>query len=89
MEQLKYKIIIHRQALKDRDKIAAVPSLKKKVSQLLEILKKDPYKPPYEKLVGTMEKAYSRRINKQHRLVYTVDDENKEVRILRMWTHYE
>lgn len=49
----------------------------------------DPYQPPYEKLVGNLTGAYSRRINIQHRMIYTADEEKKEVRILRMWTHYD
>ena len=85
----KYSITIHKNALRDRDKIEAVPALKKKVSQLIAVLENNPFTPPYEKLSGTLDGIYSRRINKQHRLVYLVDEAIKEIKILRMWTHYE
>jgi toxin YoeB len=77
-------------ALKDAKKISTA-GLKDKVQALLEILKIDPFQnpPPYEKLVGDLQGAYSRRINIQHRLVYEVFRKEKTVRILRMWTHYE
>lgn len=86
-----YKIFILKSAKKDRDKIANVPILKKNVEELLQLISKDPfaYPPSYEALQGDLKGAYSRRINKQHRLVYKVDEENKEVIIIRMWTHYE
>jgi Txe/YoeB family toxin of toxin-antitoxin system len=77
-------------ALKDAKKISAA-GLKDKALVLLEILKADPFQnpPPYEKLVGDLQGAYSRRINIQHRLVYEIFRKEKTVRILRMWTHYE
>ena len=77
-------------ALKDAKKISAA-GLKDKTLTLLEILKTDPFQnpPPYEKLVGDLQGAYSRRINIQHRLVYEIFRKEKTVRILRMWTHYE
>ena len=77
-------------ALKDVKKISSA-GLKEKVQILLEILGKDPFQnpPPYEKLVGDLQGAYSRRINIQHRLVYEVFRKEKTVRILRMWTHYD
>lgn len=77
-------------ALKDAKKIAAA-GLRDKAQSLLDILKSDPFQnpPPYEKLVGDLDGAYSRRINIQHRLVYEVFKKEKNVRILRMWTHYE
>ena len=77
-------------ALKDAKKIS-VAGLKEKAQFLLEILQNDPFQnpPPYEKLVGDLSGAYSRRINIQHRLVYEVFKKEKTVRILRMWTHYE
>ena len=77
-------------ALKDAKKISAA-GLKDKTLTLLEILKADPFQnpPPYEKLVGDLQGAYSRRINIQHRLLYEVFRKEKTVRILRMWTHYE
>jgi Txe/YoeB family toxin of toxin-antitoxin system len=77
-------------ALKDAKKIAAA-GLKDKTQVLLNILRVDPLQnpPPYEKLVGDLKGAYSRRINIQHRLVYEVFRKERTVRILRMWTHYE
>ena len=78
------------QARKDARKLAAA-GLKKKAQELLDIIKDNPYQdpPPYEKLVGDLSGAYSRRINIQHRLVYQVIEEEKAVKVLRLWTHYE
>ncbi len=77
-------------ALKDAKKLSAA-GLKDKAQVLLDLLERDPFQnpPPYEKLVGDLNGAYSRRINIQHRLVYEVFPREKTVRILRMWTHYE
>ena len=77
-------------ALKDAKKIS-VAVLKDKIQALLEILKVDPFQnpSPYEKFVGDLQGAYSRRINIQHRLVYEIFRKEKTVRVLRMWTHYE
>ena len=77
-------------ALKDAKKLSAA-ELREKAQALLDILEKDPFQnpPPYEKLVGDLRGAYSRRINIQHRLVYEVFRKEKTVRVLRMWTHYE
>jgi Txe/YoeB family toxin of toxin-antitoxin system len=77
------------QAQKDAKKLAAA-GLKSKASQLLEILQSNPYQnpPPYEKLVGDLAGAYSRRINIQHRLVYQVLEAQQAVKVLRLWTHY-
>ena len=77
-------------ALKDAKKLTAA-GLKDKAQVLLGILELDPFQnpPPYEKLVGDLKGAYSRRINIQHRLVYEVFRKEKTVRVLRMWTHYE
>ena len=77
-------------ALKDAKKLSAA-GLRDKARALLDILEKDPFQnpPPYEKLVGDLRGAYSRRINIQHRLVYEVFRKEKTVRVLRMWTHYE
>jgi len=85
-----WRIVFTRQARKDAKKISH-SGLKPKAERLLEILKKDPYMspPPYEKLVGDLSGACSRRINIQHRLVYQVLDDIKTVKIIRMWTHYE
>lgn len=85
-----YKLVYTNQAKKDARK-AASSGLKPKIMDLLEIIKEDPFEeyPPYEKLVGNLEGAYSRRINIQHRLVYQVYEEEKVVKVLRMWTHYD
>ena len=79
-----------KQAQKDAKKIAS-SNLRPQVERLLTVLKKDPFTTPpsFEKLVGDLEGAYSRRINIQHRLVYQVIADKKAVKILRMWTHYE
>jgi len=79
-----------KQAQKDARKLAS-SGLKTKAQQLLTILKSDPWQtpPPFEKLVGDLTGAYSRRINIQHRLVYQVLEVEKAVKILRLWTHYE
>jgi toxin YoeB len=85
-----WNLVYSKYALKDAKKISAA-GLKDKTLTLLEILKTDPFQnpPPYEKLVGDLQGAYSRRINIQHRLLYEVFRKEKTVRILRMWTHYE
>jgi Txe/YoeB family toxin of toxin-antitoxin system len=77
-------------ALKDAKKLSAA-GLKDKAQVLLDLLERDPFQNPlpYEKLVGDLNCAYSRRINIQHRLVYEVFPKEKTVRILKMWTHYE
>lgn len=87
---MSYKIVYTKQAQKDAKKIAS-SGLKEKVLKLLEIIANDPFEkyPPYEKLVGDLTGAYSRRINIQYRLVYQVLEEEKVVKVLRMWTHYE
>jgi len=87
---VEWKLVYTKQALKDAKKISNA-KLKKKTQTLLNILKKNPYQtpPPYEKLVGDLTGAYSRRINLQHRLVYQILDEIKTVKVIRMWTHYE
>ena len=79
-----------KQAQKDARKIAS-SGLKSKAIELLHILEKDPFQPypPFEKLIGDLSGAYLRRINIQYRLVYQVLEEQKTVKILRMWTHYE
>lgn len=85
-----FNIVYTKQAKKDAKKVAA-SGLKSKVEDLLEILQEDPFQqyPPYEKLVGDLEGAYSRRINIQHRLVYQVYVGEKVVKVIRMWTHYD
>lgn len=79
-----------KQAQKDARKLAS-SGLKTKAQQLLAILQNDPWQnpPPYEKLLGDLTGAYSRRINIQHRLVYQVLEQDKAVKVLRLWTHYE
>ena len=85
---MKWQIILTKQAKKDAKKITS-SGLKSQAKALLEILQENPYQPPYEKLVGNLAGYYSRRINIQHRLIYEILKEEKIVRILRMWTHYE
>ena len=87
---MSWKLVFTKQAQKDTKKLVS-SGLKTKAQKLLELLKENPFQnpPPYEKLVGDLAGAYSRRINIQHRLVYQVLDENKIVKILRMWSHYE
>ena len=78
------------QAQKDARKLTSA-GLKEKAQSLLDVIKKNPYQnpPPYEKLLGDLSGAYSRRINIQHRLVYQVLESEKAVKVLRLWTHYE
>jgi len=85
-----WELVFTKQSQKDAKKIART-GLKKKAQLLLEIISVDPFQdpPPYEKLIGDLTGAYSRRINIQHRLVYQVLREKKVVKIIRMWTHYE
>ena len=87
---MSYKLVYTKQAQKDAKKIKN-SGLKSKVEELLEIIRKDPYKnpPPYEKLVGDLSGAYSRKINIQHRLVYQIKKNEKIIKVIRMWTHYE
>lgn len=87
---VKWQVVFAKHAIKDAKKLFAA-GLKDKASDLLEVLAQDPFQnpPPYEKLVGDLEGAYSRRINIQHRLVYEVFRKERIVRVLRMWTHYE
>ncbi len=86
---VKYKILYSKLALKDAKKLSSA-NLDKKAKELIEIIKKDPFQtpPPYEKLVGNLNGSHSRRINIQHRLVYEVREDEKKVRISRMWSHY-
>lgn len=85
-----WQLVFTKQAQKDAKKLVA-SGLRPKAEILLDILRKDPFQqpPPFEKLVGDLEGAYSRRINIQHRLVYQVLIDIKTVKIIRMWTHYE
>jgi toxin YoeB len=79
-----------KQAQKDAKKVTSA-GLKPKAQELLEIIRKDPFAnpPPFEKLIGDLSGAYSRRINIQHRLVYQVLEKERAVKVLRLWTHYE
>ena len=83
-----WKVVFTKQALKDAKKINSA-SLKDKTIKLLDILENNPYQnpPSFEKLVGDLTGAYSRRINIQHRLVYQIYDDLKTVKVIRMWTH--
>ena len=85
-----WNVVYSKFALKDAKKLSAA-GLRDKAEALLDILEVDPLQnpPPYEKLVGDLRGAYSRRINIQHRLVYEVFRKEKMVRVLRMWAHYE
>lgn len=85
-----YKLMFSKAAVKDAENLKAA-SLDTKAKRLLRIIEINPFQspPPYEKLIGDLSGMYSRRINIQHRLVYTVDEQNKTIRILRMWKHYE
>jgi toxin YoeB len=83
-------VVFTKQARKDA-KILSASGLKSKAEAIIEILREDPYQvpPPYEKLVGDLAGAYSRRINIQHRIVYQILDDEKTVKVIRMWTRYE
>lgn len=85
-----WQLVYTKQAQKDAKKLAAA-GLKLKAQELLVVLISNPYQnpPPFEKLVGDLNGAYSRRINIQHRLIYQVLDEERVVKVLRLWSHYE
>ena len=87
---MSWAVVFTRQAQRDARKIRAV-GLRSRVEELLEILRKDPFQTPprFERLVGDLQGACSRRINIQHRLVYQVLKQDGVVKVLRMWTHYE
>ncbi|MDP3033098.1 MAG: Txe/YoeB family addiction module toxin [Rhodocyclaceae bacterium] len=87
---MSWEIVFAKQAMKDAKKLAA-SGLKPKAQELLAVLASDPFQnpPPFEKLVGDLAGACSRRINIQHRIVYEVFAKENTVRVLRMWTHYE
>ncbi len=86
---MSWRIVFTKQAQKDAKKLSD-SGLKSKAEKIIEILCHNPYQvpPPYEKLVGDLAGAYSRRLNIQHRIVYQVMDDEKTVKIIRMWTHY-
>jgi toxin-antitoxin system, toxin component, Txe/YoeB family len=85
-----WRLVFTKQAQKDAKKLVR-SGLKPQASHLLDMLRKNPYQnpPSYEKLVGDLSGAYSRRINIQHRLIYQILDDIKTVKVIRMWTHYE
>lgn len=85
-----WRLVFTRQAQKDARKLAS-SGLKPNAQELLDLLAEDPYRkpPPFEKLVGDLAGAYSRRINIQHRLVYQVFEDERVVKVLRLWSHYE
>jgi toxin YoeB len=85
-----WRLLFTKQAQKDARRLAAA-GLRPKAQTLLDLLGENPYQtpPPFEKLVGDLAGAYSRRINIQHRLVYQILDQEHAVKVLRMWTHYE
>ena len=87
---MNWSIVYTKQAQKDAKKIA-FSNLRPQAQRLLDIIARNPFQnpPPYEKLIGDLAGAYSRRINIQHRLVYQVYDTNHTIKVLRMWTHYE
>ncbi len=87
---VKWQVVFAKHALKDAKKLSAA-GLKEKAQELLVVLSNNPFQtpPPFEKLVGDLDGAYSRRINIAHRLVYEVFKKERTVRVLRMWSHYE
>ncbi|NLX52482.1 MAG: Txe/YoeB family addiction module toxin [Deltaproteobacteria bacterium] len=87
---MSWRLVFTKQAQKDA-KMISQAGLKPRASRLLDILREDPFQnpPPYEKLLGDLSGAYSRRINIQHRLIYQVLQDIQTVKIIRMWTHYE
>ena len=87
---MNWRVVFTKQAQKDAKKLSA-SGLKQKAEALINILPKNPYQvpSPYEKLIGDLAGAYSRRINIQHRLIYQILDDEKVVPVIRMWTHYE
>ena len=87
---VKWNLIYTKQAQKDAKKLAS-SGLKDKAERLLSVIQSDPFvnPPPFEKLIGDLSGAYSRRINIQHRLVYEVLEEVQTIKVLRLWTHYE
>ena len=87
---MSWRVVFTTQAQRDARKIGAA-GLRRRAEQLLDILRKNPFQAPprFERLVGDLKGAYSRRINIQHRLVYQVLEDDRVVKVLRMWTHYE
>ncbi len=90
MSSSQWRIVYTRQGLKDK-KRACESGFESKVKSLIELVKNDPYAgyPPYEKLRGDLSRAYSRRINRQHRFVYQVYEQERTVKVISLWTHYK
>jgi Txe/YoeB family toxin of toxin-antitoxin system len=87
-----WRVVFSRQAQKDARKLAsASPALKQRAQELIDLLAEGPWRspPPFETLVGDLRGAYSRRINIQHRLVYSVEADQQLVKVLRLWSHYD
>lgn len=87
---MSWRVVFTKQAQKDAKKLSA-SGLRTKAEKIIQILRNNPYQvpPPYEKLAGDLAGAYARRINIQHRLVYQILNDEKTIKIIRMWTHYE
>ena len=87
---MSWRLVFTKVAQKDAKKLSAA-GLRKKAEKILEILQKDPFQspPPFEKLLGDLKGAYSRRINIQHRMIYQILPDLNTVKVIRMWTHYE
>ena len=85
---MNWTVEFSRAALKDAKKLKSV-SLDSNVRALIDILRNNPYDPPYEKLSGNLKGYYSRRINIKHRLVYSINDDEKIVRVVSVWSHYD
>jgi Txe/YoeB family toxin of toxin-antitoxin system len=87
---VRWRLIYSKQAQKEAKKLNA-SKLREKAQKILDLIEINPFQnpPPYEKLIGDLERAYSRRINIQHRLVYEVIESEHKIKIIRMWTHYE
>ncbi len=83
-----WQIEFSRNALKDAKKLKSA-NLESNIKSLLEIIKRNPFEPPYERLSGNLKGYYSRRINIKHRLVYSVDEDSKTIRFVSVWSHYE
>lgn len=89
-EVVKWQVVFTKQVQKDAKRLTSA-GLRQKAEQLLDVIRQNPYQnpPPYEKLVGDLSGAFSRRINIQHRLVYQVIEDERIIKVIRMWTHYD
>lgn len=84
-----WKIVFTKESVKDKKKLERFPLMLKKVKALLNLMQENPFELPYEKLLGNFSGCYSRRINVQHRLIYQIYKQEKIIKILSMWEHYE